>query len=280
MIDKLYIPTYRRVDKQITFDGLPEKWQKKTVLLTDKQDTDALLKLGYPAVLCPAQGSLARVRNWIMAEAGDTKYGVLDDDLQEFLYTERPSTRENVRLVNSPISGSRLEPGYEDHFDVFMDWVDKTLDEVVTCGAQTTWIPPFEKDIDECWRQSGNHFYNGATLPKELIDYEAVHCAEDFYFILQLLTHGYKNRISHRWRVRPSNTADAGGCDEYRTIEKHNESMRELKDLFPEFVTLKEKIAKVGAWGGVPKLAANIQWKKAYKSSVKVNEFNLEDFFA
>lgn len=278
---KLFIPTYARVDRQITFDGLPDKWKDNTFLIATKEEAKLLRDKGYPALECPVQGQgLPLVRNWIMHKMeGKGKYGVLDDDLYEFVYTARPSERENYRLVNTPITGVRVEPGFEDHFDKFIEWVEDKLDECVTCAAQTTWIPPFEEDDKYCFRQSGNHFYNGDTFPANLIDHTKVHCAEDFYAILTLLTNGYQNCVSMRWRVRPSNTADAGGCSTYRDIEMHNSDMEKLKELFPDFVTLKEKTAKVGEWGGKPKLAANIQWKKAYASSQKKDENTLESMF-
>lgn len=278
---KLYIPTVGRIDKQITFDHLPKKWQERTELLTNEEETEILRSKGYPAVHCPAQGSLARVRNWVADKYATTnqKYGVLDDDLIEFCYTARPSERDQFRLVNTPINGPRLEPGFESYFDQMMDWVDKTLDEVSMCSVQTTWIPPFEEDYKEPFRQSGNHFYNAKTFPKDLVDFEAVKCAEDFYCVLQLCSHGFPNRVSQRWRVRPANTADAGGCDTYRTIEMHNESMKTLKEMFPNYVSLNEKVAKVGEWGGIPKLAANIQWKKCLKDSINAKGA-LDDLFA
>ena len=44
--------------------------------------------------------------------------------------------------------------------------------------------------------------------------------------------------------------------------------MKQLQKKFPSFVKLKEKVAKnSGEWSNKVKLAAIIQWKKAYESS-------------
>ena len=44
--------------------------------------------------------------------------------------------------------------------------------------------------------------------------------------------------------------------------------MKQLQQKFPSFVKLKEKVAKnSGEWSNKVKLAAVIQWKKAYQSS-------------
>ena len=58
-----------------------------------------------------------------------------------------------------------------------------------------------------------------------------------------------------------------GGCSSQRTIKLHNESFIKLQEKFPKFVTLKEKVQNSGLWKGQKRLAAVIQWKKAYESS-------------
>ena len=280
MIETIFIPTYGRVDKQVTYDHLPKKWQKRSILLTNAEETKILSDRGYPAQFCEAQGHIGAVRQWIKDNAKG-KYAVFDDDLIEFVYTARPSERSKYRLVNTPINGPRLEPGFEDHFDRMMDEMSAHLDDVVACCAQTTWIPPFEEDYKEPFRMSGNHFFNADTLPKDIVNFQVSGCAEDFYYVLQLCTNGYPVRVHQRWRVRPANTAEAGGCDTYRTIDIHNEAMEQLARDYPEYVRLKEKVAKVGEWGGKPKLAANIQWKKALKDGMsKVPDDNsLDELF-
>ena len=40
MIDKIYIPTIGRNDRQITWNNLPQKWKDKTVLVVDSSDKD------------------------------------------------------------------------------------------------------------------------------------------------------------------------------------------------------------------------------------------------
>lgn len=247
--------------------------------------------------MCPCQGKppanvvlegnkslkygLSPTREWIARHAGNIKYAVLDDDIAEFVYTARPSERSNYRLVNSPFGMTTMEPGFENVFDEMMDTIDKWLDEYVQCGLEVTWNPPFEDDYKDCWRQTTNHFYNGATFPTDEIDFTSLTCAQDYFILLQCLTKGYPNRVSLRYRVRPALTQAAGGCQEYRTLDVHNDSMRKLQQFFPEFVTLKEKVAKGGEWGGKTKLAATIQWKKAYKSSQQKEEASsLKAFFA
>ena len=82
--------------------------------------------------------------------------------------------------------------------------------------------------------------------------------------------------FSLKYRVDPHETQSKGGCSTFRSLDLHNESMKQLQQKFPSFVKLKEKIAKnSGEWSNKIKLAAIIQWKKAYQSS-QTN--NLEGF--
>jgi hypothetical protein len=290
MIDKIFIPTYGRSNKQHTFDYMPKNLQEKSVCVIAASEEKEFKEKNYPYIVCPNQGQppkdadpleygLSNTRKWIAYNFDDIKYAVFDDDLENFVFTRRPSDAKKHRLVNTCINTARLEPGYEHHFDIMMEEMDEYLDNYVTAGLEVCWNIPREEDYSDCWRESGNHFYNGKTFPKDELDFTSVHWAEDFYILLQCLTKGYPNRINFRYRIRPSNTQAAGGCDAYRTIDTHNHSMRQLKEAFPDFVTLKTKIAKGGAWGGLEKLAATIQWKKAYKSSKQNNNTNtLEGF--
>jgi len=271
-IERIYIPTYRR-KRQHTWNNLPDKWKAITYLVVDEQDRDAL-KNNHNTILCPAQGQgIVKVRQWIMENARKKgfKFGVFDDDLIDIVKT---------RKENEPgLWNTRLAPAeYDDMFGMLSDW----LDEVVTCGLEICWNPPISKmDKHFCFRQSGNHFFNGKTFPFDLIKWD-IDCSEDFYMTLQLLTNGYPNYISLRYRLRPDVTQAAGGCQASdRTIETHNESMRFIQSQFPDFVKLSEKVAKTGKeWGGKTKLAAEIAWKKAYASSQKKQEATLENFFS
>ena len=50
MIDKIYIPTIGRNDRQITWNNLPQKWKDKTVLVVDSSDKDTYDK---PTITLP-----------------------------------------------------------------------------------------------------------------------------------------------------------------------------------------------------------------------------------
>lgn len=286
MIERIYIPTYRRTDKQLTYDNFPDHWRDKIYLVVAQDEYD-ILSENYQCLVCPVQGKpkegqdptkfgLSPTREWIAKHAGSIKYAVLDDDIESFLYTPRPSEKSEYPSSNCSIGMRKIREGFEGEFDKMMQQMSDLLDEYVTCSLEVTWCPPMEKDLNICWRQTTNHFYNGAILPVDDIDFTSLRCAQDYYILLQLLTMGYKNAVNLRYRVNVAATQTKGGCGEYRSLEVHNEAMRMLQEKFPDFVTLKEKVTKSGEWAGLTKVGANIQWKKAWESSQIAT---LEDLF-
>ena len=252
MVDCIYIPTYKRQGKQHTFDGLPDKWKKKAVLVVHPDEEHE----GYPTLECPIQGKgIAGVRKWIAEHAGDTRYGVLDDDI---IFC---STIENQRPGNQKLTAKQ--------FNNLIDEVNEAMDDgFIHVACEVTWNPPlWHIDHHINFRITNNIFYDGSKLPVEELDWESIPFAEDYYINLQLLTRGYQNKVFLRYRTNTiAPTGAEGGCSEFRNIKNHNRSMRKLQKAFPQFVTLREKVQKTGPWKGQAKLAALIQWKKAYKS--------------
>ena len=100
------------------------------------------------------------------------------------------------------------------------------------------------------------------------IDWLSLPISEDYHVALQLLTMGHQNRVSLKYRINPGTTQAEGGCSTTRTLDIHNKSLEQLREKFPQFVKLREKVAKnSGEWSGKTKLAATISWKRAYESS-------------
>lgn len=259
-LDRLYIPTFQRVGLQHTFDCLPKKWQDIAVLVVHPDEKHK----GYPTLKCPVQGTgMCAVRKWISEHADLTRYGVLDDDIN-WVYC----SSEDEILFGEPKNRQMTD----EDFDAMFAFHNESFDLGYTAsGSAVNWSPPDrEKDWTENTRITMQIFYDGTKLPIENLDWHYVEFCEDYYLMLQLLTTGHSSRISNRYQVSPvgGNYAD-GGYSFMRTVEGHNESMRKLQKAFPDFVTLREKVTKSGAWAGHTKLAATVRWKQAYKSSQK-----------
>ena len=254
-IDTLYIPTYGREGRQITFDNLPDKWKEKTFLVTSPDENHE----GYPELKCVIQGTgIAPVRQWISEYAEGTRYGVLDDDLL-FMYTRR---EHEEGLGNVKLS--------DDQFDNMINTMDSWMDDgYIHTACDVCWNPPTrDKDFRVNTRITTNIFYDGTQLPVKDIDWVDLDIAEDYNVNLQLLMMGFQNKVSLVYRINPSATQATGGCQTFRTLELHNDMMQKLQKKFPIYVKLNEKVVKSsGEWSGKSRLAATISWKRAYESS-------------
>lgn len=99
-----------------------------------------------------------------------------------------------------------------------------------------------------------------------------VELKEDFYLTLHFLTNSIKTITSYKYAFDKCGGANSkGGCSTYRTIDKHNESSKILKQHFPNYVSIVEKNTK--SWNGFDNksLDVRINWKKAYNDSLKNN---------
>lgn len=265
MIDTIYIPTYGRVGNQITFDNLPDKWKEKTVLVVHPEEKHE----GYPTLQCDIQGTgIAPVRKWISEHGEGKRYAVLDDDVK-FVYTRRENEEGpgNIKLSDTM---------FDDMINTMNVWMDEGY---IHTACDVCWNPPTRHiDFRVNSRITTNIFYDGTKLPVDKIDWLSLPIAEDYYVNLQLLTMGHQNKVSLMYRTDTSATQSKGGCETFRTLDIHNNTMRELQKKFPEYVQLREKITKnSGEWSGKMRLAATISWKKAFESSK--NTSSLESFF-
>jgi hypothetical protein len=98
--------------------------------------------------------------------------------------------------------------------------------------------------------------------------HERVSTSEDMDVALQLLLKGYKNAVLHKWSWDQQVTGTAGGCSIYRTVELHNENIRKIHEMYPNFTRLREKnnvSAEAIRRGLASRLEVAIYWEKAYE---------------
>jgi len=254
-MNRIYIPTYGREGNQKTYDNLPDKWKEIAYLVVHEDEVHS----GYQTITCPVQGiGIAPVREWIAEHGQGIRYAVFDDDL-DFVYTRRDGEEGSS---NSPLT----EEQFDDMFNEMDEWMNQGYIHV---ALDVCWNPP-TRNVDSKInsRITTNIFYDGTKLPVEDIDWTSLDIAEDYYVNLQLLTMGYENKVSLKYRTNPSSTQAKGGCSTFRTLDLHNRCMEKLRDKFPAYVQLREKVTKnSGDWSNKPRLAATISWKKAYESS-------------
>ena len=262
MID-IVICTFKRLDKQITLNEIPESYRDNVTLVVQPQEEKQAKKIhknifvldsdniGYAKTIKQTTYEWSINRN--------KHFFLFDDDLQ---------FRYNEEIVYGK-RGKKSKMTEKNFYDMFSD-IQKELDKgLMHGGLGTTWVYPWGKiPYVENSRLITNKFYNKKL--KEIwhkIDWDNCCGAEDYYVNLQLLTRGYNNKTWYKYVVFPAASYADGGCSDYRTLEYHNKSCFDLKSKFPDFVKLGEKIETKGKWKGMLKFDCYVQWKKAYQSS-------------
>jgi len=212
---------------------------------------------------------ISQTRKEIAEEWGcnrNSRHWVLDDDLEIM-----KSEMVDGKIVKAPVD--------DVSFQECLDFIEETMDDgFYHGGIGSTLVNPIGKwPFTNNSRILANVFYDGQALSETFKEIDWIlDDAEDYYVNLQLLTRGIPNRVIYKFISNPGFSNADGGCSTYRTIESHNTACKKLAEKFPEFVSIKTKVATSGPWKGIERLGINGKWKKAYESSQKSS---LMEFF-
>jgi len=266
----IIIPTLGRCNNQLTYNGLPQKYQEMVHFVVQSHEFEIMKeKYGDKVKVLPTEylgmkmNNLPLTREWIQETYKDTLYYTVDDDV---LYKKR--------IINEQGKYRSVEMNDEDYDTMFNQLVNWSNEGIVHCGVITNWIKPSKNiyPINKNGRIMTNHFFNGKLLPK--IDFMRTTSSEDLDCSLQLFSKGYENRSVGEYIACVSETNSEGGCSIYRTLDKHNASNRKLAELWPKFVKAKEKDVKSGVFKGQKKVSVIVYCKKALKSSGFLSKSN------
>ena len=280
MINKIYIPTVNRVNQQITYDNLPKSLQKRVVMVVqswerDQYDYDCEYLVLPEEFNLSDYHCLAKTRKFIYETAGTDKYCILDDDIKFIMRNKKYWSDEGDQWRMNPKTGEPVTKEAckdEDILDMF-NLYDKWLDEVSFCGGVMAGSPPPNVEFKEDRPIFSQLFVNGADLHHRLNEFDltSVRYDEDCYFLLQLLSKGFKIRESSRYNV--FNLSCNGKVKDTLWANTTKEEVRRcysiIEKKFPAFYQLKDKHGKIittNAFRGF--VGKSVQWKKAYKSSL------------
>jgi hypothetical protein len=265
MTDHILIPTLGRMDKQYTYNHLPQKWKDKvTFIVQNHEYAEMAERYGDKVRKLPDDiKTLSPTRQWCWDEYYGTQWMFMDDDFKYFKYKEPlPEGSENKWLTRD-----MEDHEFDDMFDTFWKWADE---EIYFGAVSTSWVMPSATywPYMNNTRMMTNMFFNTPYLPRD-IQWNRLPTAQDFDATLQLLTRGYRNRMHTKYRVTVSDTNAKGGCETYRTLDMMNSTHRKLSQLFPKYVSIREKILKTGPLAGQTQDSCFIQWSKAFKDTQK-----------
>lgn len=243
----IVIPTYGRVDKQVTLGELPEEVLPFTVLFASYGEGGALRERWETPLIVQASKSVDKIHKkrqaimeWAHAE-GVKKVLMLDDDMFW-----------NARGPN----GLRKE--YAQPLTALEEMSD-ILSEFGHAGFSSR-MGNNHVEARYAWNTRMMHSlgYNVEAFRKAGARFDRVHGKEDFDVTLQMMLRGYQNVVVYHTAVSPGSYSAPGGCSLERTLESANAAAEELRRRHPDFVKVVEKEYK-----NHPRKEVQMAWKRA-----------------
>lgn len=254
----IVIPTFNRVQRQVTLKETPKNLHKYVYLCCTKEEQPLLEKeTGHKQfIIQPAKvKTIHAKRQFILEWCRDNavkKVLMLDDDM--FWQARGPK-------------GLIKEYASETHVTSAMKEMAALLGEFAHAGfSSRLGNNRVESDYARTTRMMHSLGYNVKAFFAAKADFNRVHGKEDFDVTLQLLQKGYDNCVVYHTCVSPGKYDAPGGCSTERTLESANAAAEKLKSLHPEFVSVVEKTFKNN-----PRMEVMMKWKRAYAHGVSVH---------
>lgn len=254
----LNILTRGRVDRQITYDNLPQKWKDQTTFVV-QQGEEALHKYMYPErnllVLPKVISNLHQTRQYLLDNVHRGKVVEMDDDIVF-----------SARRTDDPTKFRKMLP--VDFDEMFFKLENTGLGEYCMSGIVAR--EGANRRVED-WlvttRQMRLHAFNADILKGLGVRWDLLRSPgpEDFCMLLQLFTKGQSNIVLNEYCQNQGGSNTSGGVSIYRTLDVHADACEHLAELFPDFVKVVEKTTK-GAWGGATRKDVVVQWKRALKA--------------
>jgi len=272
MIDRIYIPTVRRTDNQITYEGFPEELKHKVTLVVEpgersfyKYDCDYL---EIPQEFVGSWTQLAQTRKFIHEHAGSIKYCVADDDIT---IRRRNSKYWTDKSNMQTSSRNATQDEILTAFDTFDKWLDES--DIGIVGLSNSESQPDCSEYVDTKGVFSIIFIDGQMLTDILpeMDITSIRIAEDVLFIYECLSRGINTRRSTQWmfdngslrkdmkssRVVWSDMFEKQPKDPFQTDEHYN-ALEYIRNKYPAGMKIYEEDGK----------RKNTKyWKKIYKFS-------------
>jgi hypothetical protein len=286
MIERIYIPTVRRANNQITFNNLPKELQERVVMVVEPSERHLYdypcEYLEIPEKLVGTWTQLAETRLFIHKHAGAIKYCVADDDIK--------IRRRNAKYWTgqSNMEKSKRDATAEEMLDMY-ETVDKWFDEraIGVVGLSDAGTPPASNEYEDTKDVYSYVFYDGRMLSEVINDMDicSLRIAEDVLFLYEVLSRGINTRKSTEWMYDNRSMVQKDLSDtrevwtgmfknvedrpvNYYQSDAHYDAMRYIQSKYPHGVKIFEKDGK---------MKNRKYWKKVYNPKY---ENTLEDFMS
>lgn len=252
----IYIPTYRRIDNQMTWSWISDLWRKHTYLVAVHEEAGALDMLGYPVLVGP-DGGIGNTRQWILDQHDVERDGewciMMDDDLRFYIRREDDPTK------------FRQFTGEQDTFDLMMDQFMEMLSFGVFGGMANR--SGANRDTRSYRLNTRLHDLLAIHVPTARrigLSLNAVRFMEDFDASLQVLSAGYPTLCLNTFCKGDAGSNSKGGCSVYRDHAGQAAAATALAERWPGLVRLAIKPGWQGSMAE-PRTDVVVQWAKAYK---------------
>ena len=279
-IEKIFILTVNRVDKQITYDNLPDELKKKVVFVIQKWERE---KYNYDAeylilpdhITTEHPRAIAETRKVVYEAGQDMKYAMLDDDItfgrRNPLYWTEPDNPLGVKNSDKPASWKCKENDIIEMFDLYSDWLDEP--SVTVCGCSLSENRPKNKLFNDNTSLTSAYWINGKDFRDILPDLKLTETrvAEDVVFLLSLLVRGFGNRVSREFITYNHSISSSIKSSIWDGLSKSSilEDHMKIEKMFPKLYEIlyedkNKNRRKPGGFRNGGK--SRIYWSKAYKS--------------
>jgi hypothetical protein len=271
MIERIYIPTVRRADNQITYNNLPDELKKRVIMVVEPGERHLYNYdceyLEIPEKLVGTWTQLAETRLMIHKHASAIKYCVADDDI----IFGRRNAKYWTGKSNMEKSRRRAKP--EEILKAF-DTMDKWLDEpdIGIAGFSHSVFAPANTEYVDTKSITNIVMIDGRMLSKEIddMDITSIRVSEDILFLFECLSRGINTRQSTEWLVanvsmcsnKLKNTRlvwegmyEGEQPEDYWQTDEHYDALKYIQKKFPHGIKLFEKDGR---------RKERISWKKVY----------------
>tara|TARA_R100000995_G_C3437000_1_gene101363 strand:+ start:5 stop:778 length:774 start_codon:yes stop_codon:yes gene_type:complete len=249
---KICIPTYKRVDLQITLNQIPKILYPDTFLICTKEEENLLKKYNIQLIVLPDNvKGIGNIRQYIVENLKTDFIWFLDDDL---IFYRREINKTKLLKIKDA-----------DFIELY-NWNKKCLEKgyaIVGCSAQGG-NNRFKGKFTFFGRIYASYALNSKILKKHNIKFNEMEVMEDFNVVLHLLRFGYKSIINTEFAHNQKASNQAGGCSEFRTYDLQKKSAFLLSEKHKPFVSVVKKESK--NWVGMKhRFDVKIFWKKAFE---------------
>lgn len=254
---KIYIPTLGREGKQITLSKIPKQWRDRVFLVAPKKEKhDWKNRIDVPK---DCIGNISKTRQWILESSDADFVGFLDDDI---IFFNRIKNRN--KLVKNEIEDNNRM------FRLFYKWLNEGIDY---CGMIHRFRCNTAPAIKHYGKPAHCYFMNKEFFIKNNIRFDDIEYYSDFHMPISVLEAGGKLKYSGLYIANEWKPNAPGGCSINRTAELNKKSVFRLRDLHPNYITIKDCPGHKNQ-NLVIDVKMIISWKKLYEDSLNKNKLD------